>query len=68
MLTVYFYDGMTQGICKAYCLDDAIKEDRDMEILLANMSFLDCVTAILLVSTALAVVPMVALTLWDSIF
>lgn len=39
-----------------------------MEILLANMSFLDCVTAILLVSTALAVVPMVALTIWDAIF
>lgn len=26
MLTVYFYDGMTQGMCRPYCLDDAIKE------------------------------------------
>lgn len=26
MLTVYFYDGMTQGLCRSYCLDDSIKE------------------------------------------
>lgn len=32
------------------------------------MSFLDCITAILLVSAALAVVPVIALTLLDSIF